>query len=97
MKSIYKYTLRATDEQVVELPYGARILSVANQRENMCLWALVNTEQARTERRIIVIKGTGHSAEDIMSNDIFLGTVLLHNGDLVFHVFEGVTHNAPKR
>jgi hypothetical protein len=92
VESIFKYQLEVTDEQTIELPIGAKVLSVGNQREFVFMWALVNTgSHCNTEKRIFVIKGTGHSIEDgDLDGARFIGTVMLMGGSLIFHVFERV-------
>jgi len=83
---IYKYTLSITDEQTVELPLGAKILSIQTQGEMPQLWALVNDLQERKQSRRIRICGTGHQIPD--SPGEYLGTFQMHDGSLVFHAFE---------
>lgn len=39
---IYKYELQVTDNQNIMLPIGSKILTVQNQNEKACLWALVD-------------------------------------------------------
>ena len=48
-KSIWKFDLRVTDEQVVEMPAGAEHLTVQFQGEQLCMWAIVDPT-APTER-----------------------------------------------
>ncbi len=86
--SIWKFILEPTDTQSIDMPLGARILSVDMQNSRVCLWAQVNPE-AKIFARTIEIFGTGHPIE--ISDKIvreFIGTVLWPNGHLVFHVFE---------
>ena len=87
MKAVFKYQLAIADEQTLQIPAGAQLLSVAEQRQQLCLWALVDDEVPLAPRRIRVA-GTGHSIEGA---PVFLGTVLLMGGDFVAHVFEVVT------
>jgi hypothetical protein len=86
MKTIYKYPLDVTDQQGLKLPWNSKILSVAEQNNQIVLYALVNTSEERIEQWLIFMRGTGHDAED-MENTRFLGTVKLRNGSLMFHVF----------
>lgn len=87
MRQVWKYVLEVTDEQLIEMPQGAQILSVAVQNGSPMLWALVNPV-APFEDRIVRTIGTGHPVEDVLGR--FLGTYQLHGGALVFHVFESV-------
>ena len=88
MRSIFKYALRVTDEQTLTLPANAEILSVANQNENIVLYALVDTSVKGLQNHTIYIHGTGH----VVYGDslAFIGTVVLHGGRLMFHVFRDV-------
>jgi hypothetical protein len=83
---VYKYKLRLTDFQGIDLPVGAKILTVQEQRGEIQLWALVDQDQDHTERRFIEIAGTGH---DIL-NDVkdYITTFQQLGGNLVWHVFE---------
>ena len=81
--SILKYTLKITDIQTLYLPLGAQILSIANQHGLLCLWAMVDIEETKTEAALIEIVGIGQSM--LPADRHFLGTVLIDT--LVWHVF----------
>jgi len=83
-KSIWKYQLETTDEQLVEMPHGAQGLSVEVQYGAPCLWALVNPK-AQKEFRRVRIYVTGHPVPE--NDDIYVGSYQLHGGSLVGHVF----------
>jgi len=83
---IYKYLLEVTDEQVLELPKNAGILSVAEQNGNIVLYAMVNPEM-HTEKIRIAIIGTGHEIPRPQDLDRFVGTVKQRGGLLMWHVF----------
>lgn len=89
MKSIYKYHLTPfDDEMTLDLPRGARILSVQERQDNIYLWALVDPKQP-TEPRRFFVRGTGHEiTETDAAGARYLGTVYLMDGRLVFHIFE---------
>jgi hypothetical protein len=78
-----------TDELLLELPRGAQILSVGNQKDQLVLWALIDVECSELEIRHFLIVGTGHELR-LFGKFLgkFLGTVLFHDAALVFHVFE---------
>ena len=91
MKSIWKYTLNIEDNPVLRMPANAQILSVGNQREQLCLWALVDTQTTVTEGRHFRIAGTGHPVSDGDASDyIYIGTAIMMDGALVWHVFEWI-------
>jgi hypothetical protein len=67
------------------MPKGYQILSVEMQNGIICLWALVDPEQP-LEVRDIRIAGTGDAIKE--TEIVFIGTVLLHGGSRVYHIFE---------
>ena len=82
--TIWKFDLETTDQQVIQMPQGAMILSVQTQRGYPRMWALVNPA-AEMGGRKINIHGTGH---DVTEGGAFIGTYQLSGGALVFHVFD---------
>jgi hypothetical protein len=80
---IFKYPLML-DDDFVEMPFGARILSVADQNGVLCLWAIVCPEAATKQYKILV-RGTGHPFTG--EEGRFIGTVQQAGGRLVWHVF----------
>jgi hypothetical protein len=84
---VWKAPLQITDEQAVFLPVGAKILSVHMQQGQLCLWFLCEPNPMQ-ERRTILVRGTGHFINPSQIKQ-FIGTVLMHNDNLVWHVFEG--------
>ena len=90
-RRIYKYTLEVTDVQDIQLPVDAQILTVQTQHGAPQLWAIVDADSKRTRTRRLVIHGTGHPVHEHADIGCYLGTFQLHDGRLVFHVFE-VTH-----
>jgi hypothetical protein len=82
---IFKYPLKIIDEQVLELPIGAKILALKSQGELPFLWATVEPE-AKTEKRTFMTYGTGHPLPADMSMHCYIDTYIVPN--LVFHVFE---------
>jgi len=84
MKKIYKYNLYITDQQFIEIP--GEILSVANQNENIVLYALVNDNWTPVKYSILIV-GTGNPIDDCIRDYKFLGTVPICNDKLMWHVF----------
>jgi len=82
---VWKYPLRITADQKVEMPAGSEILSVKMEKSQLCLWALVSPA-GNKETRYIEVFGTGHHVEP--GTRKYLGTVQDHG--LVWHVFEAV-------
>lgn len=95
---IFKYPLEVTDEQVIEIPNGAKILTIQTQVtsgkesevpvtiERPCIWAMVN-EQSGIGKKKIVMFGTGHPIES-NKNLEYIGSFQIHNGKQIYHAFE---------
>lgn len=86
MKTIWKYSLLPTTGQNLSLPFGAEILSVKEQNENIVLYALVDPNEEGKTNRMVLIFGTGHEISNIKGFQ-FIDTVKLQGGALMFHVF----------
>lgn len=90
---IFKYTIRVTDGPIVlDMPNGARILSVQAQGPNpthdmLTMWALVD-ESADFVTRTFRTFGTGQPLSSAVCGYVHIGTVLCAGGLLVWHVFE---------
>jgi hypothetical protein len=85
--TIYKYPIKITDTQTVNLPLNAEILTVKMQGETLCLWAKVEEGNACTEERTIEVFGTGH-AMSMKYNRRYIGTAQQAGGSLIWHIFE---------
>jgi len=59
---IYKYPLRIEDRQVVQLPRGARPLSIGYQSGDIMLWCLVDPDAPKRPVKVAIV-GTGHDFE----------------------------------
>lgn len=81
IKSIWKYVLQP--ECVIDMPKGAKCLTVQMQHGQPMMWALVDPTAPREDRHFIVL-GTGHGGEVEYSG--YVGT--WQDGSLVFHLFE---------
>ena len=86
MQTIWKYELKSNSVQQINMPAQAKILSVQPQKETVCMWVLVETENL-TEKRTFRIYGTGHPCV-LASADKHIGTFQIGDGNYVFHVFE---------
>jgi len=88
-KIVWKFVLDLQAE--LEMPVGAQILSVREQGQDVCLWALVDPDAPKMKRGFLMF-GTGYPIPDMPLQ--FLGTAHLHGGALVCHVFEIVEGDA---
>jgi len=83
MKTIWKFELM----NVIEMPKGAKILSLQTQDDTPYIWALVDPDVEK-EKRIFSINGTGHPLIYFTAEDNYIGTYQLPYRGLVWHVFE---------
>lgn len=83
--TIWKYPLIIEDEQTLQMPRGAVILSAQVQHGSLFLWAMVDPTQPHDERDIEII-GTGMEFSEAPRN--YIGTVQMAGGNLVWHIFE---------
>lgn len=90
MLTVFKYELNniveIEDPVTIELPEDAKILKVDMLFENICLWALVNTENKRV-KRFLRIFDTDQPI-DPSDNMKYINTFQILGGHLVYHVFE---------
>jgi hypothetical protein len=88
MNTIFKYKLENIDQQTIEIPLPARILSVVEDNDDIVLYAVVDDDQDVPKIPVdISIKGTGDVIESGIGLYTFLGTVKLFNGNEIWHVF----------
>ena len=84
---IWKFILRPFDKEVV-VPAGAQFLTVQMQGGFPVLWALVNPDQPKVRRKILLV-GTGWTADNWPPGGFpYIGTFQLEEMGLVFHLFD---------
>lgn len=89
MRTIHKYELDITDEQVIDLPMYSEMLTIQEQHGKLVLWCAVDTEDEMLPRKFFVV-GTGHpmpEPEDPWCALVYCSTVQTRGGKLVWHVF----------
>lgn len=87
MKTIWKYTIRP-GRLTQEIPAGGKVLCVMEQFGEICAWVEVDPK-AKKEKRHFDVYGTGHRImEDMGQSRVYIGSVKLEGGALVFHVYE---------
>lgn len=93
MQTVYKYPLSflSDDRCKLQLPRGAKLLSIARQDtafayNSLQLWALVDPNESIMERRTIRVAGAGHPLPDFGLE--YITTILDAGGSLVWHFFE---------
>lgn len=88
MKTIHKYQLELAGNTSIKVPIESRILSVGNQRGNICVWVEVDTISPRTNKEptsedvYFWVVGTGHKVPDGLK---YVGTVIIE--PFVWHVY----------
>ncbi|MFI4861756.1 MAG: hypothetical protein ACIAXF_13880 [Phycisphaerales bacterium JB063] len=88
--TIHKFILDATTAQVVHSDHYITPISVGLQHGDVVMWCLVDMDRGPSRVRVEV-RGTGHPIHGDIGK--FLGTVLMDNGNLVWHVFVSPTEN----
>ena len=85
-ETIYKFTFNSLGVADADIPADAVPLHVGVQRAGPCIWVRLNAE-ARCERRRFRMIGTGWP-DAVQPDWPYVGTFMMHEGALVFHVFE---------
>jgi hypothetical protein len=88
MKKIFKYVLETPLERL-QIPTGAVVLTAQAQRDDICIWAIVDVDKPETEERVFEVYPMGTVVhEDMGVERKYINTVQLNGGALIFHVFE---------
>ena len=86
-RKIFKYPLQTLDKQVIDLPVGAKILTVQTQLETPCIWVEVDPDEILLQGRVIYTRGTGHTFTG--KHGKYLGTYQVLGGKFIYHVYIG--------
>ncbi len=89
MHRVYKYSFPVEDYFSLELPKGAKILTVQEQDGEPQIWALVKSYAPMEERNFILV-GTGHAILEAPSKLKYIGTFQCAEREFVGHLFEEV-------
>jgi hypothetical protein len=84
MKAVWKFTIQGP-RQTIEMPAGAKILSLQTQHNEPQIWALVDTHAPKESRTFRAVPTGADFIDDEMT---YIGTFQINNGSLVFHIFE---------
>ncbi len=87
MQSVFKYTIPMENYFSLNLPLGAKILTVQEQHGKPQLWAFVKQGE-RNEKRNFCLAGTGHPIEENPATLNYIGTFQSAGGGFIGHVFE---------
>lgn len=91
-KTIYKYPIESFDYQTIQLPEGAKVINADMQNNKVCLWALVDTENAEqdyTSTVNVYAFMTGQLIIDNMEDLRHIKTLLLdsYKAQIVIHIY----------
>ena len=89
---IWKFPIDMNDPVMVNMPVGAEILSVEEQDNKACIWAIVDPNADREPREFKVVP-TGIDIYHPRADQIdfkFIGTFKLAGGRFIGHLFEVV-------
>lgn len=84
MAVIYKYEISSLCSH--DIPYDSEILYVHEQDDCIFIWVQVPDPNAPTEKRYFEYMATGESFNANLTD--YLGSAHLHEGRLVYHVYE---------
>lgn len=84
MNTVWKFQMRPHFHQLVPMPEGATLLTVAQQDGDVYLWAMCDSDAPLVERIIITVP----TGEPIPEGCKYISTIHLVEGALVFHLFE---------
>lgn len=86
---IWKWKLKITDHQIINVPADAEFLDVQMQGDDCCIWYACD-ESAPLRPRSIAIYGAGNPIPEEAGK--YIATFQMEGGALVFHAFEFGTH-----
>ena len=100
MRSIYKYDIVEAKDGIIEGPI-IRLLHVGIQYNSIKVWAEVDTNAPVRKFQILPL-GTGWNLDSgradkqcVLDTHTYMGTVMLANGNVVFHVYGAEILPAP--
>ena len=86
MRTIYKYIINMQGQEL-DLPNDCKIIKVAEQNNELCMWVELDTDSETTKRNFQVF-GTGHEMYRVMGVGFeYIGTGFFKDG-YVFHLYE---------
>ena len=88
MRIIYKYPIIIHDHISIEMPQGAKVLTVQMQRGIPCIWATVDPDN-EPATKYFRLAGTGHPITERTSQLLkYIGSFQMEEETLIFHLFE---------
>jgi hypothetical protein len=87
MRTVHKYPVRFCQSRI-SMPEGAEIIRFSAQRNELCIWAVVDTTKPEKNRHFEVV-GTGH--EIGFEYNKYVGSC--DQGPYIWHLFENTLSN----
>lgn len=85
---VFKYKIEPHgNETKLSLPFGAQVLRVEIQNNEVCLWALVDQNPNSFQQRSFAFFGTGQKIPP-GNNMVFINTFFTDEKTFVYHAFE---------
>lgn len=86
-KAVWKFEFEVSGEALVEMPDGAKVISVGVQCPgHICLWAICDIRPNwKKVMRTFWVRGTGHPLQIDDARERFIGTAF--DRSFVWHVF----------
>jgi hypothetical protein len=78
------------DSIIIDLPADSKILSFQVQNGKPYIWVIVDPEKTLVSRYFTIIP-TGAEIEYLSEVLIYIGTIQMASGAIVFHLFEDIT------
>ena len=83
---IWKFGFDIRSDVVIEMPLGAKVISVQVQHGIPYIWAIVDPT-AKVVGRNFKIYGTGHTMKDNLDLFEYIGTFQMAGGDYIWHMY----------
>lgn len=83
-KTIWKSTLSLAPSQVLQLPQGAKFLTIQDQAGELTVWYECYPDRASGPRTIVLV-GTGH---DLPDTHVLRYLATVQQGEFVWHFYE---------
>jgi hypothetical protein len=84
MRTVWKFPLEITDQQVIEVHGIPRVVLVAIQNGTPCIWMEMDTDERKVPMRLYIV-GTGHSVPPFTQH-----VVSFLDGRFVWHIYSPV-------
>ncbi|MGN5455619.1 MAG: hypothetical protein ACI4XN_06485 [Candidatus Kurthia intestinigallinarum] len=84
---VYKYPVRVNTVETIDLPLGAKPLSIAFQYDKVYIYALVKPEEQKTVSVQVIVAGTGEPLPEDIDTFTYLNTIQMFDQQWNLHGF----------